>query len=347
VGLDVFLPRREATLVQGGVAQTYDGNDTSTFYIPSLGYSWHVNPHLALGIALFGNGGLQTNYGSNPFGRFGATGAAGVGLQQAFLSPAVAYEVAPGQTIGVALNVGYQKFAAKGIGLFAGFSSDPGNVSDRGDDTALGAGARIGWIGHLNQYVSVGATWQSKTYFEKFKKYAGLFADHGGFDAPSTYGIGAAFTPTDAWTIALDWQQIEYSKVASVGNSIASLLAGVPLGADNGPGFGWRDMSVVKLGATFRASEQWTIRGGVSNGRQPIPPPETFFNILAPGVVETHFTAGLSWKPNGANELNLSVLYAPKHTVNGAGSIPPAFGGGEANISLEETSIGVSWSHRL
>jgi long-chain fatty acid transport protein len=345
-GLDVFRPRREATLVQAGVAETFDGNDTGTFYIPSLGYSRHLNPHLALGIALFGNGGLQTNYGSNPFARFGATGSAGVGLQQAFLAPAVAYEVAAGQTIGLALNVGYQKFAAKGLGLFAAFSSDPSNVSDRGDDTAFGAGARLGWIGHLNQYMAVGATWQSKTYFEKFKKYAGLFADHGGFDAPPTYGVGAALTPTGAWTIALDWQRIEYSKIASVGNSVASLFAGVPLGADNGPGFGWRDMSVAKLGVTYRAGEQWTVRAGVSHGRQPIPASETFFNILAPGVVETHLTAGLSWKPSGADEFSLGVVHAPKHTVNGAGSIPPAFGGGEVNVSLAETSIGFSWSHR-
>jgi hypothetical protein len=38
-------------------------------------------------------------------------------------------------------------------------------------------------------------------------------------------------------------------------------------------------------------------------------------------------------------------LHAFKETVNGAGSIPPAFGGGEANISLEEDSLAISFSH--
>ncbi len=346
-GVDVFLPRREATLVQGGGAQTFDGNDTSRFYIPSLGFSRHLSPQLALGVALYGNGGLDTNYASNPFARFGATSSAGVDLQQAFVSPAVAFEFAPGQSVGLALNLGYEKFKAKGVGLFSGFSSDPTSVSDRGYDSALGAGVHVGWIGRINPYLALGATWQSKTYFGKFKKYAGLFADGGGFDAPSTYGVGLALTPSDTWTLALDWQQIEYSKVASVGNSIASLFDGVPLGASNGPGFGWRDVSVVKLGVTFRASEQWTLRAGVSNGRQPVPASQTFFNILAPGVVETHLTAGLSWKLNAVNELSLSALHAPKKTVYGSGSIPPAFGGGEANVSLEETSIGIGWSHKL
>jgi len=31
--------------------------------------------------------------------------------------------------------------------------------------------------------------------------------------------------------------------------------------------------------------------------------------------------------------------------VDGTGSIPPAFGGGEANISLEEDSLAISFSH--
>ncbi len=347
LGIDFFRPKRQATLVQGGGAQSFDGDGTSTFYVPAIGYSRHVSTHLAAGIALFGNGGLQTDYASNPFARFGATGSAGVDLQQAFLSPALAYEVAPGHSLGLAVNLGYQKFHAKGVGLFADFSSAPGAVSDNGYDNATGIGARIGWISHLNDFIAVGATWESKTKFGKFKKYAGLFADQGGFDAPSTYGVGLALTPTKDWTIALDWQQIEYSKVSSVGDSIASLFSGVPLGASHGPGFGWRDVSVIKLGAAYQVNERWSVRAGASTNRQPIPGGETFFNILAPGVVETHFTAGLSWRPNAMNEINLSVLHAPKQKVDGSGSIPAAFGGGESNISLEETSIGIGWSHRL
>ena len=347
VGVDFFQPKRESTLVQGGSAQSFDGDSTGTFYVPALGFSRHVGTRLAAGVALFGNGGLQTDYASNPFARFGASGSAGVDLQQAFLSPALAYEVAPGHSRGLALNLGYQKFHAKGIGLFAGFSSAPTQVSDNGYESATGAGVRLGWISHLNEFVAVGATWESKTSFGRFKKYAGLFAGHGGFDAPSTYGVGLALTPTKNWTIALDWQRIEYSKVPSVGDSVASLFAGVPLGAAGGPGFGWRDVDAFKLGVTYEVNPQWTLRAGVSTNRQPIPSGETFFNILAPGVVETHLTAGLSWRPNATNEINLSVLRAPRKQVDGSGSIPTAFGGGEANISLAETSIGIGWSRRL
>jgi long-chain fatty acid transport protein len=146
--------------------------------------------------------------------------------------------------------------------------------------------------------------------------------------------------------VALDWQEIRYGDVPSVGDPINSLFSGVPLGATNGPGFGWCNVSVIKLGVSYQVDPQWTLRAGVSYDDQPIPRLQTFFNILAPGVIETHMTAGVSWRLNPKDELTLSVLHAPKKTINGAASIPPAFGGGEANISLVENSIGIGWSYR-
>jgi long-chain fatty acid transport protein len=92
-GVEIFRPRRSSTLVQGGQAQEFDGNDTQTFYLPEIGFSRHINDRLAWGVALYGNGGLDTNYGSNPYARFGAQGVAGVDLEQAFLSPAVAFKI--------------------------------------------------------------------------------------------------------------------------------------------------------------------------------------------------------------------------------------------------------------
>jgi long-chain fatty acid transport protein len=88
-----------------------------------------------------------------------------------------------------------------------------------------------------------------------------------------------------------------------------------------------------------------TLRAGVSKSQQPVPASQTFFNVLAPGVIETHLTAGASWKLAARNEISVAWLHAFKKTVDGSGSIPPAFGGGEANISLEEDSLAVSFSH--
>ena len=73
-GVEVFRPRREATLDQGGQTEEFDGNGTRTFYLPDIGFSRHIGDRIAWGVALYGNGGLDTNYGSNPYARFGAQG---------------------------------------------------------------------------------------------------------------------------------------------------------------------------------------------------------------------------------------------------------------------------------
>jgi long-chain fatty acid transport protein len=118
------------------------------------------------------------------------------------------------------------------------------------------------------------------------RQVPGLFADQGSFDIPANYGVGLAYQPSQDWTLALDYQVIQYSGVKSVGTPLAPLLAGQPLGAD-GPGFGWKDVQVVKLGAAYQWSPALTLRAGYSHATQPVPQSQTFFNILAPGWCRT------------------------------------------------------------
>lgn len=122
------------------------------------------------------------------------TGRAGVNLEQLFLAPTVAYKLNEHNAIGASLNIGYQMFQAEGLQNFANstFSSSPGNVTNRGYNNSFGTGFRVGWLGKLTNYLSVGATYQSRTYMQNFDKYQGLFAEQGGFDIPSNVGAGVA-----------------------------------------------------------------------------------------------------------------------------------------------------------
>jgi long-chain fatty acid transport protein len=89
------------------------------------------------------------------------------------------------------------------------------------------------------------------------------------------------------------------------------------LGGKNGAGFGWQDMTVYKAGFEWQSSDDWTWRAGYSYGEQPIPSSEVVFNILAPGVMEDHFTVGFTRKVASGDEFNLAVMYAPKVKVSG------------------------------
>jgi long-chain fatty acid transport protein len=350
-GLTWFRPQREAEIVGNGapipnINSTYKANDSENFFIPEFGYNRQINPDVTLGVSVYGNGGMNTDY-KNGIPLFGSTGSAGVDLAQLFIAPTVTWKVTPANTIGVSLNLAYQRFEAKGLDGFAGFSTSAANLTNRGHDNSYGAGLHIGWIGQLNDAVSLGATYQSRTYMSKFDKYKGLFAEQGDFDIPSTYGLGLALKATPALTLAADVQHINYSEVASVGNaSLANLGNG--LGSNNGAGFGWRDATTVKLGASYAYDENLTLRAGYNHVNQPIRSGDTFFNILAPGLVEDHLTLGATYVLPNKAELSFAYMHAFENTVNGVNSIPNApLGGGNANLKMYLDSIGIAYGWKL
>lgn len=353
LGVDWFVPRRSADIVGNAFGQdaTYGGDGKKNFFIPSLGYAAPLTDALSAGISVYGNGGLNTQYDVNPYGRFGATGAAGVNLEQLFVTPSIAWQPAPGQSLGLGINVAYQQFSAQGIGFFSGFSSAPNDVSDKGTDSTIGAGVRLGWIGTVAPGLTLGATWASKIH-GAFSDYKGLFAGGGSFDVPANFGAGISYEASPALRLGLDVERIDYAGVAAVGDPIAPLLSGVALGASSGPGFGWQDITVVRVGIAYALDPALTLRAGYAHSAQPVPASQTFFNILAPGVVQDHFAAGATWNLSASGELSGFLAYAPQKTVDGSGSIPPGlppggFGGGEANVRLKELVLGVSYAWKL
>jgi long-chain fatty acid transport protein len=346
--IDLFGPQRSASITGNafGPDQQFSGNKIKLFVIPEGGVVYHLPHDLTFDLALYGNGGMDTDYSVNPYGRFGASGSAGVDLEQLFISPTLAWQFAPGQSVGVSFNIVDEFFRAHGIGLFSGFSQSPGDVSDQGEDSSVGFGFRVGYQGQVTSWLTVGASYQSETYANGFSKYSGLFAQQGGFNVPSTYGAGIDVKPLPGLDVATDVQRINYRDIKSVGNLIQPLLQGQPLGGTNGPGFGWKNTTTIKLGVNYHLTADWQVRAGYSYTTQPVPANQTFFNILAPGVVQNQFTIGTTYTSNGAYvpaglQLSAYALYALPQTVNGKYSIPTAFGGGNSNVKLSEKALGI------
>ncbi|MBM3350210.1 MAG: long-chain fatty acid transporter [Betaproteobacteria bacterium] len=353
-GVTWFRPQREAEIVGnnmgGGFSADgkYDANDTENFVIPEFGYNRQINPEVTLGVSVYGNGGMNTDY-KKSIPLFGST-APRMDLAQLFIAPTVTWKVNESNTVGVAVNLAYQRFEIKGLQGFdrQGYTKHVGKVTNNDYDSSYGAGVHIGWIGQVNDAVTLGATYQSKTYMSKFDKYKGLFAEDGDFDIPESYGVGIAVKATPALTVAADVQRINYSKVDSVGNSINNLLLnGQPLGADKGAGFAWKDVTAVKLGANYAWNENLTVRAGYNHSTQPIRKSETLFNILAPGVVQDHITLGATYVLPNKSELSFTYMHAFEEKVRGSGSIPSSFGGGNANLKMYEDSLGIAYGWKL
>ena len=352
VELEWFRPIRDAE-VTGANAFTgnWDANGRKDFLIPGFGYNRMLRPNLALGVLVYGNGGMNTYFDSNPFGLGGAgSNPGGVDYMQLFIAPTLAWKPSENHSIGVSINLAYHQFGAQGLEAFGafGFSSDPGHMTNRGRDDSTGIGFRLGWTGKLSPNVTLGAMFQPKTKMGKLGEYAGLFRNQGQLDIPATYGIGIAIKATPQLTIAGDIQQIDYAKVPAIGTPSACLFNFTcTLGASNGPGFGWHNMTAYKIGASYEVSRSLTVRAGFATGKQPIPNNETLLNIIFPAVVQDHFTLGATWSM-GAVDITAGYMHAFKKTVSGSGSIPTfLFGPGEANLKMYQDSFGVALGWKM
>ncbi len=347
LGLSFFRPSRSGTIIGNqlppgypDVNGIYDANGKSNFFIPEFGYNHMFSPRLSFGVSLYGNGGMNTSY-KTAIPLLGTTNA-GVDLQQLFIAPTVAFMLNRRNAVGISLNVAYEKFKAEGLQNFATATSsiDPNNVTNRGYDSTLGKGFRVGWIGKVNRIITLGATYQSRTWMGKLNRYRGLFAEQGSFDIPANFAGGVAVKAGTKTTVAFDLERILYGQVKAIADSGSNMAL---LGSDNGPGFGWHDITAPKVGLEYRLDSNLTLRGGYNHSGVPFSAQETFFNLLAPGIVQSHATFGATWGLGGRKEITVAYVHAFGNTVNGVSSIPAYAGGGNANLHMSEDSVGVGF----
>lgn len=344
LGVDVFSPRRKSSFEAGGATVASSDSNSKYFLIPEFGYNQMVNNDLALGVTVYGNGGMNTNYPAfaNGSNLLGGSGKLGVNLMQLIIAPTAAYKIAPNHSLGISPLIGYQQFKAYGLQAFnqPGFSIDSANFTNRGNDDAWGYGVRVGYMGKLTPTFSIGAAYASKMNFNEFSKYRGLFAEQGDFDIPENYNLGVAWDVMPAIKLALDYQRINYSGVKSINNPSTNAAQ---FGSNNGPGFGWQDVDVWKLGVEYKYSQQMTLRAGYNHTDNPIQARDAQINILAPGVVKDHATLGFTYTLASGNELTMAYMHAFKNDVTGPSNNP----GVNAKIEMYQDSLGVAYSWKM
>lgn len=358
--LELFNPHREYT-VSGtptfapGAFPLNPGtveSDSEYFPVPTLGWSYQLDNTQSVGLTVYGNGGMNTDYPgfasqTCPPGGTGTfcAGRTGIDLAQAFITPSYAKKFANGRfALGIAPIFAVQYFKARGLGSFAGFSSDPGHVSNTNRDFSYGAGVRIGGLAEVLPGLRFGVSYKSRIFMSPFSDYAGLFAEQGDFDIPESINAGLSWDVSDSFTASFDIEHIRYSDVASVGNPLLPNLQQAKLGSNHGAGFGWQDMTIFKFGGQWQQNQQLTWRGGFSYGEQPIPDTAVLFNILAPGVQDWHLTTGFSYEFSPGEELGFAAMYAPSRTISGTNPLSP---GQTIELEMHQFSFQLAWSYRF
>jgi long-chain fatty acid transport protein len=245
------------------------------------------------------------------------SGNLGVDLMQLTIAPTVAYKVNETTSIGASPLLVYQQFEAVGIDSFSQLtpSQSTTRLTNQGFDSSTGIGVRLGLLSKVSPTVSIGAAYAPKINMSKFNNYSELFAQGGDFDIPSNWTVGAAVDISSSVKLALDYSAINYEDVKSVSNPSASASF---LGTDSGPGFGWQNINALKLGLQWQLNDKTTLRVGYNKGDNPIRPADVTFNILAPGVMEDHYTIGGTYKLSNNTEWSWFGMYAPKVSVTGS-----------------------------
>ena len=394
VGVDLFSPRRSAERTGSPAGINTGGNvdsGSNLFAVPEFGYNKMLGWNMSLGVTVYGNGGMNTDYpggqisagapgvvdtvcdgfngtavasGATSYNMLCGTGRLGIDLMQLVIAPTFAMKINKDHSLGVSPLIGYQRFKAKGLDGFQGFTPSPGtfatnnNLTNNGYDSSHGFGLRLGWMGRLSDSVTLGAAYSTKMRMSKFSQYKDLFAGRGDFDMPENFNIGIAVKATPALTIAADYQRINYSGINSVsnpstntGNAVA--LTGFTvgsLGCSNCRGFGWDDVNVFKIGVEYQYNSNLILRAGYNHTDNPIQDRDVTFNILAPGVVKHHLTLGFTYNLSKDSELTMSYMHAFKESVSGRSLFNNWVGPGAAGnekIQMYQDALGIAYSMKF
>ena len=186
------------TLPNGACAPPFSVNPGSVdsendfFLIPHFGYNWQLKNDSTVGVSVYGNGGMNTEYKSgsatlpdastNPLlpieelsGTYGA-GTAGINLAQLFINVSFAKKINAKHAFGGSLLLVGQRMIIQGVDNFGQFSLDPDNLSGNRKSDSFGAGLKVGYQGQVAKRVRLGVAYQSKISMTELDEYKGLLA---------------------------------------------------------------------------------------------------------------------------------------------------------------------------
>lgn len=356
-------------------------SDNKYFIMPEMGMTMPLTESLHVGMAFVPLGGGGTSYPEN-FYSYPATTVPtptratklGVDLMILQAPVTVGYKLNENHAIAASLSLAVARFRAYGLQAFQTFdssvtaiTSDPAHITNNGYDYSYGAGLKLGWLGEfLDDKLTLGLVYSSKTYMTKFDKYRGLFAEQGNFDIPESYGIGFAVKPIKNLVVAADVLHVKYTGVAAIGNrgphgytggvapsdpdgplsglpSNGDRVTGTPkeLGNDLGMGFGFKDQTVYKLGVQYGVNQRLQVRAGLNYGKNPIPDDQLTFAVLAPANTERHYSLGFTYKATEELEITGAYMYVPSNPQQSPRKQNVI---GAATIDMHQNIFGVTMS---
>lgn len=339
VGLAASLPERGySTVGQPVVLAPGDvRSGRPLFPTPNGAYVQPIDAESAWGVAMYGNGGLNTAYDfghfkppvkagpggaltvSPSFGGVLGGGWAGLDLQQSFLSATYARRFGP-ITIGFSPTIAIQMLNVQGLKILSPYSSNMYNFSDMAYDWSVGGGFRVGFEWRATDALRFGLAGSTPMFMSRFEKYRGLIADQGSFDIPANVTVGFAFDVLPELTLMADWRHIFYS-ATTLGNQSFPIWYG-SFGSSGGLGFDWRDTDSASLGAEWRTASKLTLRVGYHYSTVPGRERAATLAALAPAVAAHSVTGGFGYQLTKNSSIDFAAVYDFKNSVSYFENVP-------------------------
>jgi len=295
--------------IPNGEAASGDGADDAL--VPAAYLMWSASADLKIGFGVNAPFGLTTEYSQTWQGRFHAVESSMTTIN---LNPAIAYRVNENLSIGAGLQVQYIDVTLSNM--------SPGGLAEvTGDD--WGYGATLGALYEFSDATRLGLGYRSQVShtLEGDLTVAGAFASNteADFTAPDTVSAGLYHDYSDSFAVMADlaWTRWSTFDELRVENGSGGLLSLTPED--------WEDSWFFALGATWKPSADWTLRGGVAYDQTPIPDNRRTPRIT--GEDRTWVAFGLQFhpSPNFTIDAGYSHLFIKDSTINlPAGYTTPA-----------------------
>jgi long-chain fatty acid transport protein len=117
-------------------------------------------------------------------------------------------------------------------------------------------------------------------------------------------------------------------------------------GMTDGPGFGWDDQTVIKVGLKQQVNPKLAVMVGYNHGDSPMGPEDTFFGALTPAVVEDHLSLGWDYKLSKNSSIVGSYTHTFANEVKGDKNADPnkfqPF-----DLEMDQDAFGIGFSKKF
>ncbi|HEY6002337.1 MAG TPA: outer membrane protein transport protein [Anaeromyxobacter sp.] len=269
--------------------------------IPAVAYVRPLNEQLSAGLGVFAVSGMGVDYPTNLYLSKSLTS-----YMNARLAPGVAFKLNDMLSVGATVNVmmaqmEYDVAAATG-------------QAKHSTATSWGAGATVGVEAKLSPMFSVGAAYETKSWFQDFSFNVPGGKDDLTFDQPQVATLGASVRPMEMLLLAADVQWINWAD--TMGKNLPKYAKNE--GGSQAFDMSWKDQWVLKVGAQLTPMKGLDVRAGYDYGAMPLDRSRAFENLVFPAVAEHHFTLGAGYAVADKLTVQVTGMYSPEAKISGS-----------------------------